>query len=102
MSPVTGAVGAGAILALIAHEASLAREADRMEAARQEGQEISLARERMAREDNLREMRAVTNARLHSMMMRRGVVPMQGGRGASSVYLSEMANRSLPSDRGMY
>lgn len=95
MSPLKGAVGAGAILALIAHESSLAREAERLEAQRQSGQEEAILRERLAREDRLRELRGITNARLHNLMMQRGVMPMHTGRGAGAVYLSEMANRSL-------
>ena len=92
MSVLAGAVGAGAILALIGHEASLARKADKMEAERVMGEEESRLRERVAREDNLQEMRNITKARLHNMMMRRGMMPMHGGRGAGAVYLSEMAN----------
>lgn len=92
MSILAGAVGAGAILAIIGHEASLAREADKMEAERVMGQEESRLREHVAREDGLQEMRNVTKARLHSMMMRGGMMPMHGGRGAGAVYLSEMAN----------
>ena len=99
MSILAGAVGAGAILAILGHEASLAREADEMEEERVRGQYEALMRESEARGNRLQEMRGITRAGVHGAMMRRGVMPMHGGRGAGAVYLSEMA-RSQPMSPG--
>lgn len=96
MSVLAGAVGAGAILAILSHEASLARKADKMEEERERGQQEAILRERAAREDRLGEMRGITKARLHAAMMRQGIVPMHGGRGAGAVYLSEAARNRTP------
>lgn len=91
MSILGGAIGAGAIMAVIGHEMSLAREADRLEREIDIGEARARMREQMARERRLEDMRSITKTRLHGMMAQRGVYPIHGGRAAEAVYLNEMA-----------
>lgn len=94
MSILGGAIGAGVIMAAIAHEMSLAREAEKINTNRMMGEEASRIRERSAREEGLRDMRGVTDAQMQSRMMRAGIVPTVSGRAAKATYLQEMSRRS--------
>lgn len=100
MSVLAGAIGAGAVLAAIAHEASLAREADRLEMERRQGTADAYAAERFARQQRLQEMRGISRAGLDTQLMERGVVPSVQGRSARAVYLQEAARRQAY--RGRY
>jgi hypothetical protein len=96
MSVLGGAIGAGAVLALIGHEMSLAREAEKLEEERIRGEILAQEHERLARVDRLENMRGATEARMQNRMMRAGIVPTMRGRSARAAYLSETALRSSP------
>lgn len=100
MSALGGAIGAGVVLALIGHEMSLAREAEKLEENRIRGEILAREEESAARADRLEGMRGATEVRLRSRMMRAGLVPTLQGRSARAAYLSETALRG--SRRGRY
>lgn len=100
MSILTGAIGAGAVLAVIAHEASLARKADRIERQRRQGEADAYAAERYARQQRLRSMRNISRANIDTQLMDVGVVPSIRGRSAEQMYLQEAARRQAY--RGRY
>lgn len=91
MSVLGGAIGAGVVMAAIAHEMSLAREAEKIESERIMGEVDASERERRARRETLRNMRGVTDASMQSRMMRAGVVPTVRGRSARAVYMQQLA-----------
>lgn len=93
MSILGGAIGAGFVLAAIAHEMSLAREAERINEEIDAGEVRADIEERSARERNLREMRGITEATMRNRMMREGIMPTVSGRGAGAVYTQELARR---------
>lgn len=90
MSIMEGAIGAGVVLAAIGHEMSLAHEAERINEERLMGEMAAKTRERMAREDRLRQMRDVTDAQMQSRMLGAGMMPMRG-RAARAVQLAELS-----------
>lgn len=92
MSILGGAIGAGAIMAAIGHEMSLAREAESLNAQRESGEAAARMHEGMAREDRMRQMRDITDATMQSRLLRSGMMPMRG-RAARAVQLSELAGR---------